>query len=337
MKISIGIVALNEEKYLPGILQDVLKQTYLHKQMELLLIDSMSIDETLNIMNSFRSRYKSKFIDVRVLMNPQKRLANGWNIAINEFRGDVLIRIDAHAHIPRDFVEKNIRRLDSGEYVCGGRRPNIAEESTLKAALLLEAESAMFGSGISSFRNSDKSGYVKSIFHGAYRREVFDKVGGFNERLGRTEDNDFHQRIRENGYNIFMDKDIISYQYVRPTLRKMIKQKFLNGYWIGKTTYINKKCISLYYYIPGVFVLFVISAFVMFLLGISAPLYLVCVSYGILLISIGGTSIYKKKYNYIYSIVPIVCCIIHVSYGLGTIIGLLENVSINDSKFAHLK
>ncbi|MFC2314570.1 MAG: glycosyltransferase family 2 protein [Selenomonas massiliensis] len=328
MKVSVAIVALNEERYLPSILRDVLNQTYLHSRMEVLLIDSMSTDETLYIMNDFRNRYQSKFIDIRVLKNPKKRQANGWNIAIKEYCGDVLIRIDAHAHIPCDFVEKNVKRLKLGEYVCGGRRPNIAEESTLKAALLLEAESAMFGSGISPFRNSDKSEYVKSIFHGAYRREVFDKVGGFNEGLGRTEDNDFHQRVRENGYNIFMDKDIISYQYVRPTLRKMMKQKFLNGYWIGKTTYINRKCILLYYYVPCIFVLSVISASIMAFLEIYAPLEILCVLYGMILISIGLTSIHKKKYNLIYIIVPMICCMVHISYGLGTIIGLVKNVKL---------
>lgn len=326
MKISIAVVALNEERYLPGLLRDILNQTYLHSRMEVLLIDSMSTDKTLNIMNDFRDRHQSKFAHIRVLKNPKKTQANGWNVAIKEYRGDALIRVDAHAHIPDDFVEKNVKRLKLGEYVCGGKRPNISEESTLKAALLLEAESAMFGSGISTFRNSDKSGYVTSIFHGAYRREVFDKVGGFNESLGRTEDNDFHQRVRENGYSIFMDKDIISYQYVRPTIQKMMKQKFLNGYWIGKTTYINRKCISLYYYIPGFFVLSVIGTLIMAFLGITAPIEILCVLYGFVLISIGLASIRKKKYDFIYIIVPIICCMIHISYGVGTIIGLIKNV-----------
>lgn len=72
MKVSVAIVALNEERYLPSILRDVLNQTYLHSRMEVLLIDSMSTDETLYIMNDFRNRYQSKFIDIRVLKNPKR-------------------------------------------------------------------------------------------------------------------------------------------------------------------------------------------------------------------------------------------------------------------------
>ena len=317
-------MALNEEKYLPNILKDILQQTYPHKDMEILLIDSISQDTTKNIMLDFADKYQNEFWQIKVLDNAGKRQANGWNIALRNYEGEAIIRVDAHAHIPQDFVSKNIARLEAGEYVCGGRRPSIAEEDTLSAKLLLAAESAMLGSGISSFRNSEKSGYVKSIFHGAYRREVFDKVGFFDERLGRTEDNDVHQRIRAAGYKIFMDKDIVSYQYVRPTLSKMLKQKFMNGYWIGKTMYVNPACISMYYFAPLVLVVSLLLSVILFINGNSYILEFIAVIYGFVMLISGIAAIKENKWNLSFIGTILVCLLMHICYGIGTIKGLLR-------------
>lgn len=317
-------MALNEEKYLPNILQDILQQSYPHADMEILLIDSISQDKTKKIMLDFADKYKNEFWQIKVLDNAGKRQANGWNIALRNYEGGAIIRIDAHAHIPQDFISKNIARLENGEYVCGGRRPSIAEEDTLSAKMLLAAESAMLGSGISSFRNSKKSGYVKSIFHGAYRREVFDKVGFFDERLGRTEDNDIHQRIRAAGYKIFMDKDIVSYQYVRPTLSKMLKQKFMNGYWIGKTIYMNPACISWYYFVPMIFIVVLLITGIMFVNGNKELLELLIISYGSTLFISAFIAMAKNKWDCSYLLIMIVCFMMHICYGLGTLKGLLK-------------
>ena len=317
-------MALNEEKYLPNILQDILQQTYPHKDMEILLIDSISQDTSKKIMSDFADKYQNEFWQIKVLDNAGKRQANGWNVALRNYEGEAIIRIDAHAHIPQDFVSKNIARLENGEYVCGGRRPSIAEEDTLSAKLLLAAESAMLGSGISSFRNSEKSGYVKSIFHGAYRREVFDKVGFFDERLGRTEDNDVHQRIRAAGYKIFMDKDIVSYQYVRPTLSKMLKQKFMNGYWIGKTMYVNPACISMYYFAPLVLVVSLLLSVILFINGNSYILEFIAVIYGFVMLISGIAAIKENKWNLSFIGTILVCLLMHICYGIGTIKGLLR-------------
>lgn len=322
MKVSVCIVGLNEEKYLPGILQDILQQTYPHQETEILLIDSISTDHTKEIMLEFAKKYQEEYWQIKVLDNAGQWQANGWNIALKNYQGEAIIRIDAHAHIPADFVKKDMACLKRGEYVCGGRRPSIAEEDTLLSRILLSAESAMFGSGISSFRNSEKSGYVKSIFHGCYRREVFDKVGFFDERLGRTEDNDIHQRIRAAGYKIFMDKDIVSYQYVRPTLSKILKQKFMNGYWIGRTICINSKCLSAYYFAPLLFVLMLFATLLLSTTGCVWPLMVLMIAYGSVIIISTLCSIWEKK-DIRFIAVGFICFMMHVSYGVGTLMGLL--------------
>ena len=141
-----------------------------------------------------------------------------------------------------------MRVLESGEDICGGQRPVIIDEETPWKNTLLLAESSMFGSSIAPYRNNPGKTYVKSMFHAAYRRQVFDKVGFFNENLARTEDNEIHYRMREAGFKLCFDPDIISYQHIRSSLPKMLKQKYSNGLWIGKTAKICPQCLSLYHF-----------------------------------------------------------------------------------------
>lgn len=322
MIISLGIIALNEEQYLPLILEDVLSQTFPLDKIDFILINSLSTDETKNIMESFREKNKSKFHDIRVLQNIGKWQSNGWNLFIDNAVGDILIKIDAHAHIPNDFIKKLIDAMEEGYFdVLGGKRPTILQEKTNWSEILLEAENSLFGSGIAVFRTSDKARYVKSVFHGAYRREVFEKAGKFNERLRRTEDNEIHWRIRKNGFLIRYDPSIVSYQYARPTLRKMMKQKFSNGVWIGKTFWICPQCLSLYHFVPGGFVgALIVTAFLSFFTFI--PLFVLLGLYGsFCLINTILSVVKNKKVSQI--ILIILFPLLHISYGIGTLLGLL--------------
>ena len=227
MIISVCVVAYNEQKVLPDLLECIKSQDYPHNQMEVVLIDSCSEDNTKKIMEKFREENKD-FVNVQVLDNPRKIQAAGWNVAIKNYKGDAILRVDAHAAIPKEFVRKNAEVLESGEYVSGGVRPNMVDESTPWKETLLLAEQSMFGSSIAPYRRSEKNTYVKSVFHGAYKREVFDKVGLFNEQLGRTEDNEINYRIRAAGYKICCSPDIVSYQHTRNSLKAMLKQKYGN-------------------------------------------------------------------------------------------------------------
>ena len=272
MLVSVCIVAYNEERKLPLILSDIKNQTYEHEKMEIVLINSKSTDRTRDIMKTFQKE-ESGFSKIVIEDNLKKNQAAGWNEAIKVSSGNVIIRIDAHARIPENFVEKNMESIRKGEYVVGGPRPNIVDEPTIWKQVLLKAESSMFGSGISSFRRKTKEKkYVKSVFHGAYRREVFKKVGGFNENLGRTEDNELHYRIRKAGYKICYNPDIISYQFVRGTFRQMIKQKFGNGYWIGLTTGVCPGCLSIYYFVPCGFCVALLLSLILYIMKKPIPL-----------------------------------------------------------------
>ena len=324
MNITIGIVAYNEEKNLPGILEDIIDQSYPHEQMEIILVDSMSEDGTRNTMQEFCDQYREEFMDIRVVENPGRIQSCGWNRAIDEFTTDVLIRIDAHSRIPADFVERNAKALSEGEYVTGGVRPNIAESDSGWQKVLLTAESSMFGSSAASFRREGKKAYVKSFFHGAYRREVFEKAGRFREDLGRTEDNEFHYRVRQSGFKLCMVPGIISYQMIRPSLSKMCRQKYANGYWIGLTSGVCPGCLSLYHFVPFAFVSGIL--FTTVLAALSYPLLsaLMWSLYWLLAIVMAVAAVWGKKKQAGFVLLPFLFFMLHISYGAGTLVGIIQ-------------
>ena len=323
MFVSVCIIAYNEEKALPSLLSDIAKQTYSHKDIEVVLVDSMSTDKTKEIMTNFATQ-NNDFKSILVKDNPKRKQASGWNIAINSSRGDVIIRIDAHTMIPEDFVEKNVDVIEGGEYVSGGPRPNIVEDETPWKKTLLLAEKSMFGSSIAPYRTGHHKRYVKSVFHGAYRREVFEKAGLFNEKLGRTEDNEMHYRIRKAGYKICFTPDIISYQHVRSSWRGIIKQKFLNGYWIGLTLSICPYCFSIFHFIPFAFCLALIVSIILYVLGYKMLFLILALAYIVCNLVMSFLAILKRKPCLQYIALPIIFLSLHISYGIGTMCGLIK-------------
>ncbi len=333
MTVSLCIVAYNEVRNLAQLLGQVFSQSYPKEKTELVLTDSASTDGTKDILLAFAREHQQEYLSIQVLDNPKKSQAAGWNTAISHAIGDVIIRLDAHAEIPQDFIEQNIALIAGGEYVCGGARPNKADEDTPRKNLLLVAESSMFGSSPAGYRRkSGEKKYVSSVFHGAYRREVFAKVGGFNEDLGRTEDNELHYRIRKAGYQICQGSDIVSFQYVRGTFSSMLRQKYGNGKWIGLTMSVCYQCISSFHFIPFFFVILLIcslllfvSSFITGLQWMMIPFLLVFGTYllaDIMMSAAAFVGAEKKHVNLL--LLPFIFFLLHCAYGLGTAAGLLQ-------------
>ncbi|MEF9941977.1 MAG: glycosyltransferase family 2 protein [Lachnospiraceae bacterium] len=323
MLVSFCVIAYNEERTLMSLFKDICAQDYPHENMEVVLVNAMSTDKTREMMEEF-AQEEHGFHRVVVTDNPKKKQAAGWNVAIRESQGDIIMRIDAHTQVPKEFVSKNVECLMGGEYVSGGPRPNIAEENIPWKHTLQLAESSMFGSSIAAYRRSHCRTYVKSVFHGAYRREVFEKVGLFNEDLGRTEDNEIHYRIIRAGYRIRYVPDIISYQHTRNTWKGMIRQKYENGYWVGLTTGVAPGCLSLYHFVPFVFVLAIICAICLAVFGNPICLIVLSCIYGIANIVMSLAAVIHEKKYWQYIMLPFIFLSLHTAYGMGTVIGICK-------------
>ena len=318
MKVSIIITARNEEKYLPMLFEDILNQTYPLQNIEVVLMDSNSTDNTRKLMEEFKNNNES--LSVQIVTNERQIQAAGFNEGVKHATGDVVLKIDAHSRIPADFVQKNVNEIIAGAFVCGGNRPTVVDSDDDFSKTLHIVEESALGSSIANYRKSNVKRKVNSIFHGMYRKEVFEKVGLADERLLRTEDNEFHYRVRKAGYDIIFNPEIESYQYIRPTFTKMIQQKFANGYWIGLTSHICRDCLSLFHFGPGVFVA-TLLILMMFTPISFIPLLTV---FGLYILAVLGLSIFeisKQKYNHTLLLIPFIMIAVHFAYGIGTIKG----------------
>ncbi len=322
--ISLCVVARNEEEFLPALLKDFLAQTFPKHLTEVVLIDSMSTDSTRRIMEQFAQEHQAEYIAVKVIDNPRMIQAYGWNTAITNATCDILVRIDAHAHVPADFLEKNKKLHDSGEEITGGVRPCISANTTRWGDVLLEVENSLFGSSFNISRRGTQRQYVKTLFHAAYRRKLFDEVGLFNGKLLRTEDNELHYRMRQAGHKICFDPDIISYQYARSTLRRMIRQKYSNGYWIALTLGVCPGCISLYHLVPALFVCAIVVTTLLSLFGFHLLTLLMWGAYGLFTLLATILSIARGKGSIYSLLMPLLFLLLHVSYGAGTLVGLAK-------------
>ena len=324
MIVSLCMIAYNEAEALDGVLRDFQLQDYPHELIEIVLVDSMSTDATGAKMERFKNTDYG-FRNVAVVQCAKKNQAFSWNAALMTATGDVIIRVDAHARIPRNFVSRNIYNLSQGEDVVGGGRPNITSDVSSWKLTLLAAEDSLFGSSVASYRRPPtQKEYLDSLFHAAYRREVIQKVGGFNENLGRTEDNEFHYRIRKAGYKLCCCPDIISYQHSRNNLKDMIRQKYSNGRWIGLTLSECPGCLSYFHFAPFAFVMMIILCSIIAALGFPILLYTLLIVYGMFDIVNAVGCFTMKNLQPQFALLPIIFPILHVSYGVGTIVGLIQ-------------
>ena len=324
MNVTFIIVAYNAEKFLDNSLKSLLNQDYDLKKIEVLLVDSKSSDNTKKIMQDFKKNNDAKFKRVLVLNNNKKTLPYGWNVALKEATGDAVVRVDAHSKFPKDFITNNVKEMKNGENIVGGHRISITSDNSRWQKLLLIAEESLFGSGIAKYRRQDKREYVSTLAHAMYRKKVFDEVGPYNVNLSRTEDNEMHYRMKQAGYKFLLSPDVTSYHCARNTFKGMVKQKYGNGKWIGITMYYCPKCFSLYHFVPFFFVMALIACLV--LLFLKMPIFLLILTGLYLLFNLINLIIIfiNNGIHIEYLLLPFIFFILHVSYGVGTIVGLLK-------------
>jgi len=324
MLVSFIIIAYNAEKFLDKSLKSLENQEYPHKNIEVLLVDSMSTDKTQRLFEDFKKRNENDFYKIKLLKNIGKTLPKGWNTALMEVSGEVVLRVDAHTFFDKDFISKNVEEIEKGEDIVGGKCISVTQSNNWKEKLLLIAEESIFGCGVADFRRKEKKEYVNTLAFAMYRKKVFDDVGSYNEYLARTEDNEMHYRMRKKGYKFLLSPNIKTYRYARSDLKGMIKQKYGNGKWIGVTLHFCPKCFSLYHFVPFAFVFGIIFSIIMLILKIPIFCYLLAALYlmfnviNIVLITV------KKGFSISYLLLPFVFFVLHCAYGVGTMVGMIE-------------
>lgn len=317
--ISVVMPVFNESKYINKCVDSLLLQDYPKDKMEWIFVDGMSTDDTIKKLEEYKKRYPNMII---ILENPHKIVPYAMNIGIKASKGKYIIRLDAHADYAEDYISKCVHYLNTikAENVGG-----VAETKShgLVGNAIAKMLSSRFGVGNSEFRTNGASGYVDTVPFGAFKREVFSKYGGYDERLVRNQDNEMNYRIRKNGGKIYLAEDIHLSYYCRDTIKGIAKMAKTNGMWNVITMKLCPGAMGLRHFIPLIFVLSIIclgllgfiNAIFWWLLSIELLLYLLLDIY---FSSKSGESL--KEMGLLITLFPI----FHVSYGIGSLKGLLK-------------
>ncbi|MBA7521919.1 hypothetical protein ES705_14031 [subsurface metagenome] len=321
--VSFIIVARNASQHLPRIFSDILAQDYPVDRLELLLIDGRSTDDTRTIMEDFGKAHKE--FNVKVLDNPGKILSCGWNVGLAEAKGDIILRVDAHSSIPPNFISRNVEAILSGESIVGGATISKIHKN-IWPGLLSMAEGSKFGSGIADFRNPGPPRYVDTLAYAAYKRSVFEKVGGYHERLVRSQDNEIHYRMKKAAFKFFFDPAIKSFHTPRSTLYGILKQKYNDGFWVGLIMGIQPRCFGVRHFVPSLFVGALVIVFVLGIVWNWFPFIFLTVSYGICAIVFTIEALLKAplKIKPLCLFLPFIFLLMHTSYGVGTFSGFIK-------------
>lgn len=321
--VSALLVTRNEEKYVKNALYSLLGQDYPKDRYEIIVVDGMSSDKTLDIVNQIKKEYSLPTISI--YSNPKMNLAAGWNIGIKSSKGKYVVRIDAHAKALPDFISKSVKTIfEKTDVVCVGGKlitKSFDQDSHVVPMIL----SSPFGVGNSSFRVSNTPQYADTAVYGLYDKKIFDEVGYFNEQFKRSQDLEMHGRIKKHGGKFYFNPEIKCEYYSRSSVSKMLKQAFENGAW--GTVLIRHDITSLHlrHLIPLCFVLFLVLTFGLgFIFDFFWKLeFAILVTHLIcgVIASLKATHKIKEV-----TVMPFLFMLLHITYGIGYIKGLFIEI-----------
>jgi glycosyltransferase involved in cell wall biosynthesis len=320
-KVSIITPCRNEEKFIARCLDSIVANQDGHEILELIVVDGMSRDRTVEIVKEFSVRYPF----IKLLKNPDRVQTFATNIGIRAARGDIVVRMDAHTEYPPDYLSRLVQHMEENGADCvGGMLMTMPGSNTIMAKAITEALSHPFGVGNAYFRiGSKEPKLVDTVPFGCYKREVFDKIGYFNEKLNRTDDIEFNLRLKRSGGKIMLFPDVKSFYFARSTLKDLFQQNFWNGFWVLYSLHFAKLPFSLRHLVPlafllglsGSLALSLVSSYFIYLFFTIIGAYLVACLYSSLRIAL------KKSWKYIF-LLPVCFATLHFSYGLGSLWGI---------------
>ena len=223
-------------------------------EKELLIIDGGSTDSTLEIISEWTKRLNN----VKLLHNPHKYTPFALNIGIDNSKADIIARLDAHTEYSEDYFLKilqTFKEIDAD--IVGGPMRTLGK--TLIQRSIAYAISTPFGIGDSKFHDENFKGFVDSVYLGAWKRELFESIGKFDESQIKNQDDEFHYRAKSRGKKLYLNPEIKSFYYPRSSLSDLFIQFFNYGLYKPLVLKNNRSEAKFRHIIPSLFVLYILS------------------------------------------------------------------------------
>ncbi|MFC1878367.1 glycosyltransferase family 2 protein [Chloroflexota bacterium] len=319
--VSVIMPVRNEANYIQRSLEAVLAQNYPSECLQIIIADGMSSDNTCQIIQSYQEDYPH----LALIDNPGKIVPTGLNAAIRHAQGDIIIRVDGHCEIDNNYIFNCVRHIQTKNADgVGGSVTTIGETNLAKA--IATAMSSPFGVGNSAFRTAKgKTMMADSVPFPAYTRSVFNRAGLYDEELIRNQDDEYNYRLRKLGSKILLAADVHSKYYSRSSLGSLWRQYFQYGFWKVRVLQKHPRQMRPRQFIPLIFVALLISTGLLSVFN-SAGTYLLALAAGVYLLAnlaASAWTAYKQGRQYLL-LLPMIYAILHISYGLGFLIGLFR-------------
>ncbi len=329
MLISVIVPCRNERQHVRDFLDSVLAQTLDPGwEIEVLIADGESNDGTREILEDYARRAGA----VRVVDNPGRIVSTGLNRALAEARGEVIVRLDVHTTYAPDYVRECVRSLkESGADNVGG--PVVAKGHGLWGQTIAAAYRSRFCCGGGRAHDPAYEGEVDTVHLGCWPRAIFDRIGQFDERLVRNQDDEFNFRLLRSGGKIWQSPRIRSSYVVRSSLKRLFQQYLQYGFWKVAVIRKHRGLASWRHIVPALFVASLLllplaiagswlAHFGSAALGFATVFFCELLLYAIA--SVTAAAGYARELpRRALVLLPAVFAVYHVAHGLGFLMGIV--------------
>jgi len=314
--ISFIMPVLNEEKHLASAISSIFDQIGLPKdQVEVILALGPSTDCTNQVAEALKSQFP-----VKIVQNPTGKTPAGLNLAIKAAKNQIIVRVDAHSQLSPDYTKLAVQILNETKAANVGGVMKAVGHTSLQQAIAW-AYGSRLGLGGGAYHVGGQAGPSDSVYLGVFRKEVLDKLGGFNEKMIRGQDWELNLRIRNSGELVYFDPRLEVTYYPRASITKLAKQFFDTGAWRAELTRTHIAKANPRYFAPPVAVLAISIGLGLFLAGVGGILGLVPLAgyvFGLLLAAVSTRGLsFAARLNILIALPTM-----HFCWGTGFISGL---------------
>jgi glycosyltransferase involved in cell wall biosynthesis len=289
--------------------------------MEVLFVDGMSIDRTREIIGEYIRQYPF----IRLIDNPEHTAPAALNVGIRAAKGNIILRLDAHSRYPTNYFSVLVDKLESsGADNVGGVCNTLPAKDTAVCRAIAHAMSSPFGMGNSHFRiGAEEEMWVDTVPFGCFRREIFDKIGLFDEELVRNQDDEFNGRIIQHGGKILLLPQVVVDYFARDSISKTAKMFYQYGLFKPLVNKKLQKPTTLRQFFPPLFVAGIIIGGLFSLYSpVILRLYISVLILYLLLSLFFGLRCTRRLPDFL--LMPIIFAAIHFCYGFGYWVGLFK-------------